>query len=116
MKLDEDKRERVSVMEIQDLPPEKVEQLYNKVISGEVVLISIYPDRWSQIGLQSPQLKKFARKKQGLQIGAMAKIMKILAKEWLDEDEKTISRQAKSKNTEIIQAIEATGFHCKKVL
>ncbi len=107
---------RVSVMEIQKLPPEKIEELFDKLNEGKIVLVSIYPDRWSQIGLRSPKLKKFIARKQGLQTGAIAKMMKILSKEWLYEDEKRISRQAKSKNSKTLQTTSKTGLCGKKML
>ena len=109
------KTRRVSVMEIQKLPPEKIEELFDKFNDGEIILVSIYPDRWSQIGLRSPTLKKFIAQKQGMQIGAIAKMMKILSKEWLDENEKRISRQAKSKNSKTLQTTAETGLCGKKM-
>ncbi|MCD6595025.1 hypothetical protein J7L68_05040 [bacterium] len=106
----------VSVMEVQKLPPEKVEELFEDLNDGKIALISIYPDRWAQIGLHSPTLKRFIARKQGLQISSIAKMMKILSKEWLDEDAKRISQQTKSKNSKTLQTTSKTGICGKKML
>jgi len=111
------KRQRfVSVMEIQRLPPEKVVELFEQLNRGEVVLVSIYPDRWAQIGLKSPTLENFVQKTQGLATPYITKIMRTLSKEWFNENETTISGRAKQKNSKTLQILQKTGLYCEKVL
>ena len=101
----------VSVLAIQRLPPEKIVELFDQLNRGEVILISIYPDKWAKIGLESPKLENFTHHQMDLKKSRISKIMAELSKEWLYEDEKRIHRRKKQKNSKIIQAFQKTWLH-----
>ena len=101
----------VSVLAIQRLPPEKIIELFDQLNRGDVILISIYPTRWAQIGLESPKLENFVRNQMDLKKSRISKIMAQLSKEWLYENEKRIYRRKKQKNPKTLQVLQKTWLH-----
>ncbi len=107
---------RVSVLAIQRLPPEKIVDLFEQVNRGEVILLSIYPDRWAQIGLKSPALDKFAEKSAGLAKPQISKIIAQLSKRGFYEDQTAVSGQKKQENSKTLQGFTKRRLYCEKVL
>ncbi len=107
---------RVSVLIIQKLPPEKVVELLEQVNEGKVVLVSIYRDRWEQIGVESKRLRRFARAWQGVKVGATTKLMRKLSRRWSYEDEERLPSPQKQLDKEGVPSSSPPGFHSAKVL
>ena len=110
------KPRRVSVMQIQRLPVHKVVKLFDDVIAGKTILISIYPNRTAHIGLRSPTLRKFTENLQGNRVSATTKMMRIFSKRWYDEDKERIHEKKECMDQKILQETAPPGFHSAKML
>ncbi len=107
---------RISVMEIQRLPAEKVVELFERFNEHKIMLISIYHDRWAQIGLKSPILDDFINKYQAFQQGKMKIMMKKISRRWHNEESKDLPETKKQMDKGKISLAAPPGFHGKKML
>ena len=106
----------VSVMEIQNLPPEKVIDLIERRNEGEIALLSIYHSRFAQIGLESPTLQRFVKRICDGNIGEINILMRKLSRRWHNEDQERLSTEKKRLDKKAVSSSSPPGFHSSKVL
>ena len=107
---------RVSVLQVQRLPAEKVVELIEDFNDGKLILVSLYRSRMAHIHMESDTLDKFVRDIQGIRYGALNFLMKKLARRWQIEDTEGIHSPEERVDKEIVSSIAPPGFHSAKVL
>jgi len=107
---------KVSVLEIQKLPAEKVIELFDQFNHRRIEFVSIYHDRWAQIGLESPVLSRFIERNQSERKSAINRIIIKLSRRWEHENEKELSEEAQRLGKKDISSIAPPGFHSAKML
>lgn len=90
------RRRLVPVMEIQRMTPEQIVAMWEKLKSGEVILVSIYSSFEASIGLKTKGLKKFVRRYLSRRVGSVSRSMRRFSRRWYEEDVKDrVSEEAK---------------------